>query len=143
VHLAVDPETGKIEILKYAVVEDVGHIINPLLLNGQVVGAAAQGVGATILEELVYDDDGQLLAGSFMDYLLPTSTDIPAFDVAVLDLAPSPLNPMGVKGAGEVGIVATGAALSNAVSNALGVQVRDLPLSPNKIKELIRKNLDP
>ncbi|MCH2538693.1 MAG: molybdopterin-dependent oxidoreductase, partial [Dehalococcoidia bacterium] len=142
VHLAVDPETGKIEILKYAVVEDVGHIINPLLLNGQVVGAAAQGVGATILEELVYDD-GQLLAGSFMDYLLPTSTDVPAFDVAVLDLAPSPLNPMGVKGAGEVGIVATGAALSNAVSNALGVQVRDLPLSPNKIKELIRRNLDP
>ena len=141
-HLAVDPETGKIEILKYAVVEDVGHIINPLLLNGQVVGAAAQGVGATILEELVYDD-GQLLAGSFMDYLLPPSTDVPAFDVAVLDLAPSPLNPMGVKGAGEVGIVATGAALSNAVSNALGVQVRDLPLSPNKIKELIRRNLDP
>ena len=89
----MDPETGKIEILKYAIVEDVGHIINPLLLNGQVVGAAAQGVGATILEELVYDD-GQLLAGSFMDYLLPTSTDVPAFDVAVLDLAPSPLNPM-------------------------------------------------
>ena len=140
-HLAVDPETGKIEILKYAIVEDVGHIINPLLLNGQVVGAAAQGVGATILEELVYDD-GQLLAGSFMDYLLPTSTDVPAFDVAVLDLAPSPLNPMGVKGAGKVGIVATGAALSNAVSNALGVQVRDLPLSPNKIKELIRRNFD-
>ena len=103
----------------------------------------AQEVGATILEELVYDDDGQLLAGSFMDYLLPTSTDIPAFDVAVLDLAPSPLNPLGVKGAGEVGIVATGAALSNAVSNALGVQVRDLPLSPNKIKELIRRNLNP
>ena len=74
-----------------------------------------------------------------MDYLLPTSTDVPAFDVAVLDLAPSPLKPMGVKGAGKVGIVATGAALSN----ALGVQVRDLPLSPNKIKELIRRNLDP
>jgi len=78
----------------------------------------AQGVGATILEELVYDDDGQPLARGFMDYLLPTSTDIPALDVAGLDLAPSPLNPLGVKGAGEVGIVATGAALSNAVSNA-------------------------
>jgi len=143
VHLAVDAETGKIDILKYAIVEDVGHVINPLLLNGQVVGAAAQGVGATILEELVYDDTGQLLAGSFMDYLLPTSTDIPAFDVAVLDLAPSPLNPMGVKGAGEVGIVATGAALSNAVSNALGVQVTELPLSPSKLKDLIRKNLNP
>ena len=138
VHVLVDPETGQIEILKYAIVEDVGHVINPLLLTGQVVGAAAQGVGATILEELVYDDDGQPLAGSFIDYLLPTSLDVPTFDVAILDLAPSPLNPLGVKGAGEIGIVATGAALSNAVSNALGVQVRDLPLSPNKIRELIR-----
>lgn len=137
VHLAVDPETGQIEILKYAIAEDVGHVINPLLLTGQVVGAAAQGVGATILEELVYDDEGQPLAGSFMDYLLPTSLDIPAFDVAILDLAPSPINPLGVKGAGEIGIVATGAALSNAVSNALGVQVTELPLSPNKIKELL------
>jgi carbon-monoxide dehydrogenase large subunit len=138
VHLAVDPGTGHIEILKYAIAEDVGHVINPLLLTGQVVGAAAQGVGATILEELVYDQEGQPLAGSFMDYLLPTSTDIPAFDIAVLDLAPSPINPLGVKGAGEIGIVATGAALANAVSNALGVEVRDLPLSPNNIKKLLR-----
>ncbi|MEE9147805.1 MAG: molybdopterin cofactor-binding domain-containing protein, partial [Candidatus Tectomicrobia bacterium] len=143
VHLAVDPETGKIDILKYVIAEDVGHVINPLLLTGQVVGAAAQGVGATILEELVYDDDGQLLAGTLMDYLLPTSRDIPAFEVAILDLAPSPINPLGVKGAGEIGIVATGAALSNAVANALGVQVRGLPLSPTKIKELMGRNLTP
>ena len=142
VHLAVDPDTGKIDILKYVIAEDVGHVINPLLLKGQVVGAAAQGVGATILEELVYDSDGQPLAGTFLDYLLPTSTDIPDFETAVLDLAPSPLNPLGVKGAGEVGIVATGAALSNAVSQALsplGVQVRDLPLSPDRIVSLIRQ----
>jgi len=78
-----------------------------------------------------------------MDYLLPTNMDIPAFEVAILDLAPSPINPLGVKGAGEIGIVATGAALSNAVSNALGLQVRDLPLSPNKIKELIGESLKP
>ncbi|MGQ4808112.1 6-hydroxypseudooxynicotine dehydrogenase complex subunit gamma [Candidatus Entotheonellaceae bacterium PAL068K] len=143
VHLAVDPETGKIDILKYAIAEDVGHVINPLLLTGQGVGAAAQGVGATLLEELVYDDAGQPLASTFMDYLLPTSRDVPAFDLAILDLAPSPLNPLGVKGAGEIGIVATGAALSNAVSHALGVQVRELPLSPNKIKDLIGKNLKP
>ena len=139
-HLAVDPETGKIEILKYAVVEDVGHIINPLLLNGQVVGAAAQGVGATILEELVYNDDGQLLAGSFMDYLLPTSTDVPPIESIVLEEAPSPLNPLGVKGAGEGGIVATGATLANAVSNALaplGVQITQLPISPNFIAKLL------
>ena len=143
VHLTVDPETGEIEILKYVIAEDVGRVVNPLLLTGQVVGAAAQGVGATILEELVYDDDGQPLSGSFMDYLLPTSVDVPKFEVAILDLDPSPINPLGVKGAGEIGIVATGAALSNAVSNALGVQVRDLPLSPSKIKELIGRNLNP
>ncbi len=141
VHLAVDPDTGKIEILKYVIAEDVGRVINPLLLQGQVVGAAAQGVGATILEELVYDSDGQPLAGTFLDYLLPTSMDVPNFETAVLDLAPSPLNPLGVKGAGEIGIVATGAALANAVSQALsplGVQVRDLPLSPDRLVKLIR-----
>ncbi|WP_179131443.1 xanthine dehydrogenase family protein molybdopterin-binding subunit, partial [Candidatus Entotheonella palauensis] len=136
VHVAVDPETGKIDILKYVIAEDVGHVINPLLLTGQAIGAAAQGVGATLLEELVYDDDGQLLSGTFVDYLLPTSQEVPDFELAILDLAPSPINPLGVKGAGEIGIVATGAALSNAVSNALGVQVRALPLSPHKVREL-------
>ena len=141
-HLAVDHETGKIEILKYVVVEDVGHIINPLLVKGQVQGAAAQGIGGTILEDLVYDENGQPLATTFMDYLLPTSTDVPNIESVDLDVAPSPLNPLGVKGAGEGGIVATGAALANAVSHALssfGVEVRDLPLSPNRLRELIRQ----
>ena len=140
-HVAVDPETGALEVLKYVVVEDVGTVINPRLLQGQVVGAAAQGIGATILEELAYDSQGQPLATTFMDYLLPTSTDVPAIESEVVDLAPSPLNPLGVKGAGEIGIVATGACLSNAVSNALssiGVQVHDMPLSPDRIRSLIR-----
>ncbi|MCH2518718.1 MAG: xanthine dehydrogenase family protein molybdopterin-binding subunit [Dehalococcoidia bacterium] len=143
VHLTVDSETGKIEIERYVVAEDVGHVINPMILTGQIVGAAAQGIGATILEELVYDEGGQPLAGSLMDYLLPTSRDIPPIESAVVDLAPSPLNPLGVKGAGEIGIVATGAALSNAVSQALsslGVQVRELPLSPDRLAQLIRDN---
>ena len=142
VHLTVDPETGEIDILRYIITEDVGHVINPLLLQGQVVGAAAQGVGATLLEELVYDEAGQPLAGTFMDYLLPTSGDIPTFETRVMDLAPSPLNPLGVKGAGEIGIVATGAALANAVSQALaplGVEIRDLPLSPDRIRRLVRE----
>ena len=142
VHVAVDPETGEIDILRYIIAEDVGHVINPLLLLGQITGAAAQGVGATILEELVYDEQGQPLAGTFMDYLLPTATDIPSFETKVLDLAPSPLNPLGVKGGGEIGIVATGAALANAVSQALaplGVQIRDLPLSPDRIRRLVRE----
>jgi aerobic carbon-monoxide dehydrogenase large subunit len=140
-HIAVDPETGKIEVLRYVVVEDIGRCINPLIVHGQTVGAAVQGIGATILEELVYDEHGQLLSGTFMDYTLPTSTDAPAIDSIILEEAPSPLNPLGVKGAGEGGIVATGAALSNAVSHALaslGTQVTELPLSPDRIRGWIR-----
>ena len=140
-HVAVDPETGKVEVLSYVVVEDIGRCINPLIVHGQTVGAAVQGIGATILEELVYDDNGQLLSGTFMDYTLPTSTDAPSIDSIILEEAPSPLNPLGVKGAGEGGIVATGAALANAVSHALaslGIQVTALPLSPDRIRSWIR-----
>jgi carbon-monoxide dehydrogenase large subunit len=144
--VAVDPETGKIEVRRYVVVEDIGRCINPLIVHGQTVGAAVQGIGATILEELVYDDNGQLLSGTFMDYALPTSTDVPAIDSIILEEAPSPLNPLGVKGAGEGGIVATGAALANAVSHALaplGIQVTELPLNPDRIRRLIRKGTKP
>ena len=141
-HVAVDPETGKLEVLRYVIVEDVGRCVNPLMMHGQSVGGAAQGIGGTILEELVYNEDGQLLTGTFMDYLLPTSRDIPHIESVILEEAPSPLNPLGVKGAGEGSILATGAALANAVANALGalaVDVTALPLSPNRIRELIRK----
>ena len=140
-HVAVDPETGRIDILRYVVVEDVGRCINPLIVRGQAIGAAVQGIGGTILEELVYDENGQFISGSLMDYALPTSQDVPAIEDIIMEEAPSPLNPLGVKGAGEGGIVATGAVLANAVSHALasfGVQVRDLPLSPNQIKTWLR-----
>jgi aerobic carbon-monoxide dehydrogenase large subunit len=140
-HVAVDPETGKLEVLRYVVVEDIGRCINPLIVHGQTVGAAVQGIGATILEELVYDDSGQLLSGTLMDYTLPTSTDAPSIDSVILEEAPSPLNPLGVKGAGEGGIVATGAALANAVSHALAslaIQVTELPLSPDRVHSWIR-----
>jgi len=145
-HVAVDPETGQIEVLRYVVVEDIGRCINPLLVHGQTVGAAVQGIGATILEELVYDDHGQLLSGTLMDYALPTSTDVPAIDSIILEEAPSPLNPLGVKGAGEGGIAATGAALANAVSHALaplGIQVTELPLSPDRARRWIRERDSP
>jgi len=141
-HVTVDPETGKVEVLRYVVVEDIGRCINPLLVHGQAIGAAVQGIGATILEELVYDDHGQLLSGTLVDYALPTSTDVPSIDSIILEEAPSPLNPLGVKGAGEGGIAATGAALANAVSHALaplGIQVTELPLSPNRIRRWIRE----
>lgn len=145
-HVAIDPETGKLDILKYLVVEDVGRCINPLLVHGQTVGAAVQGIGGTVLEQFVYSENGQLLTTTLMDYLLPTSTDVPPIDSVILEEAPSPLNPLGVKGAGEGGIVGTGAALANAVTMALaplGVQVRDLPLSPDRIREWIRHQSPP
>ncbi len=140
-HVTVDPETGQLEICKYLVVEDIGRCINPLLVKGQIIGAAAQGIGATILEHLVYDENGQLLTTTLMDYLLPTSTDVPPIESLTLEEAPALSNPLGVKGAGEGGIVGTGAALANAVAFALeplGVEVRDLPLSLNRIREWIR-----
>ena len=134
--MTVDPETYKVEVVDYVVVEDVGKVINPLLVKGQVLGAASQGIGATILEDLAYDDNGQPLATTFMDYLLPTSMDMPPVQAIEMEVEPSPLNPLGVKGAGEGGIVCTGASLANAVSHALGVQVHDLPLSPDKLRAL-------
>ena len=140
-HVAVDPETGKLDILRYVVVEDIGRCINPLIVHGQAVGGAVQGIGGTILEELVYGENGQLLSGTFMDYPLPTSLDVPTIEDVILEEAPSPRNPLGVKGAGEGGIVATGAALANAVAHALaplGVQVHALPLSPDRIRAWLR-----
>ena len=140
VHIAVDAETGLIDILRYVMSEDVGRCINPLIVQGQAIGAAVQGIGGTLLEELVYGENGQLLSGTLMDYALPTSHEAPVIEDIILEDTPSPLNPLGVKGAGEGGIVATGAALANAVSHALasfGVQVTALPLSPSRIRELV------
>ena len=145
-HVAVDAETGKMEVLRYVVVEDVGRCINPLTMHGQSVGGAAQGIGGAMLEELVYDAGGQLLSGSLMDYLLPTSQDIPNIETVITEEAPSPLNPLGVKGAGEGAILATGAALGNAVANALtsfGVQVNTMPLSPDNIRRWIAEAASP
>jgi carbon-monoxide dehydrogenase large subunit len=141
-HVAVDVETGIMEVLKYLVVEDVGRCINPLMVHGQTVGSAVQGIGGTLLEELIYDENGQLLTGSLMDYLLPTSTDVPDIESVILEEAPSPLNPLGVKGAGEGGIVGTGAALANALAHALadfGIQVKALPLTPDRIRAWLRE----
>ena len=140
-HVAVDPGTGHVALIDYMAVEDVGRIINPLTLHGQTVGAIVQGLGGALLENLVYDAEGQFLAGSLADYLLPTATDFPNLRCFVLDDHPSPINPLGAKGAGEGGIIAAGGCMANAVANALqsfGVQPRQLPLSPAYIWELVQ-----
>ncbi len=140
----VDRETGFVELKKYLVAQDVGRVINPMIVEGQMVGGAAQGIGGALLEEFVYGADGQPLATSFMDYLTPTAMEVPNIDLLLTEDAPSPLNPLGVKGAGEGGIVAVGGAIANAVSDALGAEVTRLPLKPEyvlKVSKLTRERL--
>jgi aerobic carbon-monoxide dehydrogenase large subunit len=139
----VDVETGAVHIERYGVAYDLGRAINPVLVEGQVVGGVAQGVGGALLEELVYDPDGQLVAGSFMDYLLPTASEVPAVEVLITEDAPTPRNPLGAKGAGEGGAAAVGAALANAVADALGVEVTRLPLAPERVLALVAEGGNP
>jgi carbon-monoxide dehydrogenase large subunit/6-hydroxypseudooxynicotine dehydrogenase subunit gamma len=136
VAVEIDVETGDVRIHRYAIAYDVGRAVNPVLIEGQIVGGLAQGLGGALLEELAYDADGQLVTGSFMDYLLPTAAGAPQVDVLVTEDAPSPLTPLGVKGAGEGGTTAAGAAIANAVSDAVGAEVTTLPLTPQRVVEL-------
>src|SRR5690606_29008071 len=125
-----------VDVLDYVVVEDVGKVINPLIVHGQAVGAAIQGMGGTFLDEFLYDENGQLLTGTFADYLQPVATDFSVVRPVTLENFPSRLNPLGAKGAGEGGIVATAASLANAVGDALrhmGVKLCHLPLSLNAL----------
>ncbi len=137
VHVAVDPETGHTEILGYTVCDDVGRIINPHTLHGQVIGAAVQGLGSTFSEELRYDASGQCVSASMADYLLPLATDYPVLHAISLENHPSPNNPLGAKGAGEGGIIPVGAAVANAVAMAIGVPVCELPLTPQRVWALM------
>jgi carbon-monoxide dehydrogenase large subunit len=141
-HIAVDPKIGRIEIIDYVVVHDVGRAVNPLTVSGQVIGSLVQGLGGAVLEDLKYDENGQFLTGSLADYLLPTATDFPNLRCFVLEDHPSPINPLGAKGAGEGGIIAAGGCMANAVANALqslGAEPRELPLSPTYIWELVQR----
>ncbi|HEY6259861.1 MAG TPA: xanthine dehydrogenase family protein molybdopterin-binding subunit [Xanthobacteraceae bacterium] len=140
-HVAVDAKTGRVEVLDYTVVDDVGRIVNPLTLHGQVIGAAVQGLGGVFTEEIAYDEDGQLLVGSLADYMIPVATDYPHLTAISLEEHPSPNNPLGAKGAGEGGIIPVGGALANAVAAALrpfGVEPRALPLTPPRVWQMIR-----
>ena len=128
-------------MLDYVVVDDVGRVINPETLHGQVLGAAVQGLGSAFSEELIYDENGQLLVGSLADYLVPLATDYPCVRAVSLEQHPSPNNPLGAKGAGEGGIIPVGGALANAVASALstvGVEPRELPLTPTRVWQLIQ-----
>jgi carbon-monoxide dehydrogenase large subunit len=131
----VDPETGKVSLLDYAVAHDAGRLVNPLLVEGQIRGGVAQGIGGALYEEILYDSVGQLLTPSFFHYLVPGTMEVPPIRTVHLE-SPSPLNPLGVKGLGEGGAIAPPAAIANAVEDALtpfGVRLRDLPLTPERV----------
>jgi carbon-monoxide dehydrogenase large subunit len=134
----VDPETMGVEIKKYVVVHDCGTVINPLILEGQVQGGVAQGIGNAFYEQLIYDENGQLLTGTFMDYLLPTALDVPNVETGHV-VTPSPLNPLGIKGAGEAGAIPVGPLFAQAVEDALEnrVEILECPLSPKRLWELV------
>jgi CO/xanthine dehydrogenase Mo-binding subunit len=136
----VDPETAMVKVLRYVVVHDCGQMINPLLVEGQIHGGVAHGIGNAFFEQLVYDEQGQLMNASFMDYLLPTATDVPPIETDHRE-TPSPFNPIGLKGVGEAGCIPTGAVFAQALEDALsgsGVEILEIPLSPNRVFELMQ-----
>jgi 2-furoyl-CoA dehydrogenase large subunit len=137
----VNPDTGAVKILRYAICHDCGREMNPLLVEGMVHGATAHGIGGTLFEELIYDENGQFLTGSFMDYLKPTALDVPEFEVGALE-TPSPFTALGAKGVGEGGSIPSLAAITNSVEDALkpfGVTLNSLPLTPGRLWATIQK----
>ena len=144
VHVAVtriDRDTGAVAIERYVIAYDVGKAVNPMLIEGQIVGGCAQGIGGTLFEEFLYDERGEPLSVTFADYLLPTVREMPPVEVIITEDAPSPLNPMGLKGAGEGGGNAVGAAIASAIDDALtqGNAVTELPITPQRLRRLIRQ----
>ena len=137
----IDRETGRLEIAAYIVVHDFGRLLNPMLLAGQVHGGVAQGLGQAAFEHTAYDTDGQLLAGSLMDYCLPRADDLPDIDFTSRP-TPCPSNPLGFKGCGEAGAAGAPPAFANAVVDALGVRHIDMPLTPERVWRAIREATD-
>ena len=141
-HAAVvetDPVTAEIRILRYCVVHDCGPMINPMIVEGQVHGGVAQGVGGALYERMVYDESGQLLNASFMDFLMPYASEVPHIETDHLE-TPSPLNPLGIKGAGEAGCIPVSAVIASAISDAEGFAITSMPISPVELWELRRRH---
>jgi carbon-monoxide dehydrogenase large subunit len=139
----IDGETGQVKVRRYVAVDDCGNILNPLIVDGQIHGGVAQGLGQALWEQAVYDDDGQLITGELMDYALPRAHMMPWIE-SQHTCTPSPVNPLGVKGVGEAGTIGCSPAVVNSVVDALsplGVKHVDMPLTPEKIwKLLVTKN---
>jgi len=136
-----DPETAEIKILRYCVIHDCGRMINPMIVEGQVHGGVAQGVGGALYERMVYDDAGQLLNASFMDFLMPYASEVPHIETDHLE-TPSPLNPLGIKGAGEAGTIPVSAVIASAIEDAEGFPITSMPISPDELWNLRRQHAE-
>ena len=134
-----DPDTADIKILRYCVVHDCGTLINPMIVEGQIHGGVAQGVGGALYERMEYAADGQLLNASYMDFLMPYASEVPEIEIDHL-VTPSPLNPLGVKGAGEAGVIPGSAAIASAIEDAEGIVIRRMPISPSELFDLRRES---
>jgi CO/xanthine dehydrogenase Mo-binding subunit len=128
----VDPETGKVTILRYTAVQDAGKAVHPSYVEGQMQGGAAQGIGWALNEEYFYNDQGRMTNASFLDYRMPTALDLPMIETVIVEV-PNPAHPFGVRGVGETPIVEPPAAIANAIYHAVGVRMRELPMAPYKV----------
>ena len=143
-HLArvrVDEETGSVELLEYVVVQDVGRALNPALVEGQMQGGAVQSIGRALAEELVHDATGQLVTGSFLDYAMPRASALPPIETLIVEV-PAPEGPFGARGIGESSVLCGPAAIANAIAAATGVRMRELPMTPPRIRAAIRARVD-
>jgi CO/xanthine dehydrogenase Mo-binding subunit len=137
-----DPDTAEVRVLRYCVVHDCGTLINPMIVEGQIHGGVAQGVGGALYERMEYAPDGQLLNASFMDFLMPYASEVPEVEIDHL-VTPSPLNPLGVKGAGEAGVIPGSAAIAAAIEDAEGITITRMPISPSELFDLRRQAAGP
>ena len=131
-HVRVDRETGEVRLLAHVIAQDVGRALNPALVEGQMRGGAAQGIGWALFEELVHDESGQLLTSSFLDYAIPLADRVPDIDTLIVEV-PAPDGPFGAKGIGEAPVIAAAPAIANAVAAAVGIRLRELPMTAPRV----------
>jgi CO/xanthine dehydrogenase Mo-binding subunit len=141
VDVEVDPDTGKVTVLRYTAIQDAGKAVHPGCVEGQMQGGVVQGIGWALSEEYCYDDFGRMQNPTFLDYRMPTATDVPWIDTVIVEV-PNPDHPFGVRGVGEVPIVPPPAAIANAVYRATGLRFRELPIKPSRILGAIRAETD-